>query len=825
MTKRMATRDNARLRFRLLATATAAIAAVLAWPQAVAGASGAPVHGATIDAPDDFDRLRTHWNAINVGSANDMRDPDVAASVRATAAEAKRYLDAMDRSAGRRSLWSDLAELSLHAPAAERNCERLGTMATAWAQPGGSMRGNAALGRAIVGGLDWLYANHYNENLAEKGNWWDWQIGIPQCLGKTAMLVYPLLTPAQIANYTKAMNHFVPTPLARSAGPVMTGANLSDQVEVVLASGVLAKDGARIALARDNMSPLFPYVTKGDGFHADGSFIQHGDVAYTGSYGNVLLGDVALLLDLFNHSAWPVADPDQGNVWQWALQSYAPLLYDGAMMDMVSGRKLSRVAEGDHASGRSVLDNLAKLALGAPAAQRASIQSVVKGQVTRDTTYKNYYAGLGPYAIATLKAIMADNSIAPAPAPTASYNFASMARVVHARPGFAFGLSLFSPTITAYEVGNGENLKGWYTGAGMTYLYTADQTQYDDNYWPTVDLLRLPGVTTDGATEAHKDWSPMTNPDDWVGGSVLNGMYTSAGMQFSMANVTGSTLAGKKSWFFFDDKMVALGAGITSGSDGAVETIVDNRKIDAAGDNALVVNGKAQPTALATSPTTLADVRWAWLDGNIVHSGIGYYFPAPVSLDALRERRSGSWRAINEGGPTASHTNHFVSLALAHGTRPAAASYAYVVLPNQTEASMARYAARPDIVVLANTASVQAVIDTSIDVVGANFWTNSATTVNDQHGVAWLSTAQQASVTTQQRGSELDVAVSDPTRANTGTITLTIHRRAASVISSDPQVTVTRLSPTIQLSVNVDASAGKSYSVRFGGTAPASQHR
>lgn len=45
-----------------------------------------------------------------------------------------------------------------------------------------------------------------------------------------------------------------------------------------------------------------------------------------------------------------------------------------------------------------------------------------------------------------------------------------MARVVHARPGFAFGLSLFSPTITAYEVGNGENLKGWYTGAGMTYL-------------------------------------------------------------------------------------------------------------------------------------------------------------------------------------------------------------------------------------------------------------------------------------------------------------------------------------------------------------------
>jgi hyaluronate lyase len=156
-----------------------------------------------------------------------------------------------------------------------------------------------------------------------------------------------------------------------------------------------------------------------------------------------------------------------------------------------------------------------------------------------------------------------------------------------------------------------------------------------------------------------------------------------------------------------------------------------------------------------------------------------------------------------------------VSLAFEQGTDPTDAGYAYVVLPNQTSASTATYAANPDVTILENSTSAQAAYDASINAYGANFWTTTAHTVYDKNGSAFLTAAQQASVTTVQTGTELDVAVADPTQANTGTINLTIGRSASAVISADPNVTITQLTPTIQLSVNVSGSAGRSFQAKF----------
>ncbi len=43
---------------------------------------------------------------------------------------------------------------------------------------------------------------------------------------------------------------------------------------------------------------------------------------------------------------------------------------------------------------------------------------------------------------------------------------------------------------------DGENLKGWHTGAGMSYLYNSDVKHYRDNFWATADMKRLAGTTT-----------------------------------------------------------------------------------------------------------------------------------------------------------------------------------------------------------------------------------------------------------------------------------------------------------------------------------------
>lgn len=97
-----------------------------------------------------------------------------------------------------------------------------------------------------------------------------------------------------------------------------------------------------------------------------------------------------------------------------------------------------------------------------------------------------------------------------------------------------------------FEYGNGENIKGWFTGVGMTTLYNNDLKQYSDNYWATVNMYRLPGTTTDGSGSGTPvDWKNYANPNTWVGGSSVDQLYGSSGMQFSLSQNTGSPLQGK----------------------------------------------------------------------------------------------------------------------------------------------------------------------------------------------------------------------------------------------------------------------------------------
>lgn len=204
------------------------------------------------------------------------------------------------------------------------------------------------------------------------------------------------------------------------------------------------------------------------------------------------------------------------------------------------------------------------------------------------------------------------------------------------------------------------------------FLYNADALQFNDGFWPTVNPFRLPGTASDGAPRR----SPKTASKSWVGGTSIDGLYGAAGMDLNPDN---STLAGKKSWFLLDDEIVALGEGIHSTDNRKIETIVENRKINANGDNALTINGQIQPAQLGWADT-VEGVRWAHLEGNVPGAGVGYYFPDPAAVTGLRESRTGAWSNINQGDSGAPITRNYVSLALEHGTQPSDAAYSYVLL-------------------------------------------------------------------------------------------------------------------------------------------------
>ncbi|GGY02639.1 DNRLRE domain-containing protein [Massilia dura] len=787
---------------------------------------------------DEYDTLRTKWQTrLTGGVAIDTGDPDIAQAVATLAANAQLHWNAMDKGAGRTFLWSDLAATATSAHVTN-SYGRLHSMALAWSTTGSPLKGNAALAADIVAALDWLYANRYNETVTYYDNWWDWHIGTPQSLTGTMTLMYGQLSTAQRASWLKAIDKFVPDPAVRlrpdgTALTTETGANLLDKALAVILRGVLGKSAAKIVQGRDAISPGLLYVTAGDGFYRDGSFVQHEYVPYTGSYGPAVIDDMSKLLYLLTGSTWAFTDPNVTNVYDWSINAFAPLIHDGAMMDAVRGRGIARQYSTDHTAGRSIVTALVRLTHAGAATypqQSAAIDAAVKGWMARDTTFGASYFAATPTAVAgvysplpvyemtLMKALAANPDVKAAPEPAGVNVFASMDRAVQRGPGFAASLALFSNRISAFEYGNGENLAGWWTGMGMLTLYDADQARYLNGYWPTIDKRRLPGTTTDrSGSGTPVAWKKYPNTRNWAGGAALAGKYAAIGMDFATSGVTGSTLTGKKSWFMFGDRIVAVGAGIAStggaGSGNPVETIVENSKLNADGSNAFTVNGAAQPAAPGGG-TALAAVRWAHLAGNVPGADVAWYFPDAPTMNSLRETRSATWQTMSSGGGTASLSNHFHSLALPHGTDPASGSYAYVILPGRSAAQAAAYAAAPGVTILERSATATAVRDTALGLVGAHFWTDADKTVQVD-GAPYLTSNRKAAVITQEADNVLQVAVADPTQANTGTIVIEVARAAGAVIASSAGVTVSQLKPTIRLTVDVDAAAGKSFGASF----------
>ncbi|MEU8225871.1 polysaccharide lyase 8 family protein [Kribbella sp. NPDC048915] len=773
---------------------------------------GLPTHAFATQEPDEFDVLRARWAELATGGAIDAADPAYAGALAGLSTQAQELIDTMLTAPDRTALWPDLP-LSPSSGNFSISYTRLKTIALARATAGTTV---TDAGPQLAAALDFLNATSYNETLKETGNWWFWEIGAPRALLDTCVLADDALTAEQLTNYLRAVDRFVPDPNRRTNSPSLreTGANRVDKALIVALRGIVGKSADKLAAARDALSDVaesgknsvFTYVTSGDGFYRDGSFVQHGNLAYVGTYGNVALGGVANLIALLGGSTWEITDPSRAVLLDAVEASFAPFMVDGRMMDCVSGRAISRERAGDHGNGHGTTSTVLLLASGVAEPYASRYKALAKGWITRDTL-GDYLPGASIPEISRAQALLADGTIAPAPAEPRHFQFYNQDRVVHRRPGWTFAIALSSKRMARYEWGNGENLRGWYVGDGMTYLYNADQSQFTDAYWPTVDAHRMPGTTVStkprqpggtgggtGTVAAHAEW---------VGGASYRNEAGAVGMHLINHD---KTLQARKSWFCLRDSIVALGAGIT-GTDGfAVETIVENRNLHEDGTAELRLDGAAAVDG------TYGDPRWAHLEG----VG-GYLFPAGGVLRVQREDRTGSWSEINVGndtaGSTTPHTRRYAKLILEHGTTTGA--YTYVVLPNATHRRTAELAADPGMAICANTADVQAITSYRENLVLANFWTAGAVTeIVGGTGVRAVTTDRPASVVIGRRGPVTTVAVSDPSRT-AQTVRLTVDCRAGEVLAKDPAVTVVATGKQLVLDVAVGGSRGATHSMSF----------
>jgi hyaluronate lyase len=358
-----------------------------------------------------------------------------------------------------------------------------------------------------------------------------------------------------------------------------------------------------------------------------------------------------------------------------------------------------------------------------------------------------------------------------------------------------------SPRTSAFEAGNGENLQGWWTGMGMLALYDADQAQFGPEFWATVDSRRLPGTTTDGSGQGRPlEWTQFPNPEAWVGGASL-GRYAALGMAFSMRQVTGSSLHGRKSWFMLEDRILALGSGIGGGR-AATETVVENRRLADAAGARLLVDG--QPLANGSK----ADAHWAYLQDDKSGSHIGYVFPQGSPLRAVREERRASWREVNEHASTQQvFRDAYQLLSIPHGS----AHYAYLLLPNASEAATRAAAADPGMRIEANDAQSAAVSLPGKGVYAANLWRAGSA---PRDGQPYVSSSGPAAVVVESAAQRLRLVVAEPTQRESS-LELALSQPVGTLLSASAGVTVLQTAPWLRLRIDTARAAGSAFQVEF----------
>ena len=136
-------------------------------------------------------------------------------------------------------------------------------------------------------------------------------------------------------------------------------------------------------------------------------------------------------------------------------------------------------------------------------------------------------------------------------------------------------------------------------------------------YLPSMELVPYSGYYRSSSrknTDGSEAWGVL-GTSTYAGG-VSDSIYGATAYAYMDTNPEVNTGA-KKSWYFFDNEVVCLGAGIQSTSTYPVHTTVNQCFLK---DGILVDKGGKEET-LANGSYTLQAPQW------VLHDKIGYFFP------------------------------------------------------------------------------------------------------------------------------------------------------------------------------------------------------
>ena len=498
-------------------------------------------------------------------------------------------------------------------------------------------------------------------------NWWHNEIGTPQLIGESAVLIGR-------ENLTDAQRERIDAIMSRSAWGRWTGQNLVWGVTNQVLRGLIRNDAAMITQAYERMAQEI-VVTSKEGIQRDFSFHQHRAQFYSGGYGLAFAMDVAR----YTAIAW-------GTRWQIPPEKLE--IFNGFMLDgqrwMMHNDRFDHSAVGREIVRRGVLA-VPRDWTGGPITPRGSayalqnaVRLLAQQPVPRQEEYRDWLRSLAPAPAGEREA---------SPTLVGNRHYWRSDYMVHHRPGWTASVRMFSDRLINTELVNAEGKKSHHLADGANLLYLSGN-EYA-GIFPAWDWTKVPGTTAEQNTLDFEEGNEIgvKGKTSFVGG------VSDAAFGVAYMDLRRGRLAARKAWFFFDDGCTALGAGIACTSDNPVAT----------GVNQCHVQGNVKQGDL-------------WLH----HADVGYVFPDRRNVRLTTDMQSGDWSDI--GVQSGAVSMPVFSLWLDHGPRPSDATYAYSVYPTATAAQTAQHASKPEVRIIANTAKQQAVYHERLKMLGVVFW-------------------------------------------------------------------------------------------------------
>ena len=661
-----------------------------------------------------------------------------------------------------KKIWDDLADYSKSANLT-KTYRRLEQIAKSVTNPKSKYYNDKEVISTVKRSMKLMEDNYYNENTESKGNWWDYEIGTPRAINNILTIMNQYFSKEEIVKLLLPISKMVPDPskimVSQNRGKKAFGGNLSDLGKVKVIEGILLEDNEKLEVAINTVSNVLEVVSEGEGFHYDGSYVDHTNIAYTGAYGNVLIDGFSQLLPIIQTSPYKIEQNKLKILYNWIHEGFLPLIYRGELMDMTRGRSLSRKSQSAHIAAVEVLRGILRIAEVSEPSEKNKLQEIVKNIIQSDNYYDTFLSLKSFYDVYLFETLLSNNMVGEIERNTYLKLYNDMNKVVYYNKehGFAFGISMHSDKIQNYEFMNKENAKGWYTSDGVSYLYNDDLSHFSDDYWATVDPYKLPGITENNKAR-EKGLGMTTMKNSFVGSTSLNKKFGTVAMDFSNLD---NTMSAKKSWFILGDRVVFLGSGVKDASGTNGYTVIENRKIKRNSKNCsmekedykVIVDGKEKTV---DSNEMELQANNIFLKSSNKEMNIGYKFLNTTSLNLKKETRSGTWKDINESQSNKSVENTFLKIVQPHDM--VRNSYAYVLYPNRDEKEFAEEVSREEITVIENSETNQVIYDKLNNTYGVVKYDDSELKLEDN-----LILKEKGIYTIQKELNKLKIAFFNPT--------------------------------------------------------------